>query len=357
MVVAVAAGENVGAVAAGEAVRPTLSGEEDAGGERVAGAGPALRAEGVGAVVGAFGDRGRRAHARGEDVGVGQHLGRERVGVDAAGAQADRRVVVQDHQQRVGLVVEVDEDLDLPRSTALTADAGAEPAEFVVQHRGVGRAWPAGDQDAVRAGGGRRSHGAGAGDLSPAARHDDDLPIGGHEQVCRVIRRAQIDGQKAGGPVEPGTTPPPAPCAAPPAPRRQPRPPRRRRAGLDGCPGDEQPLADLRTGQTGPAARRAPFLRAGTGALAPARTRRSRARSRAHVTPNATRTAGPRDPKVSSMGRPATCAKGTLITGRSPSCSRRPGGAPRGLARDRRVGRAGRRRSRGRPPSRPRSSS
>ena len=83
--------------------------------------------------------------------------------------------------------------------------------------------------------------------------------------------------------------------------------------------------------------------------------RRRWARSFAHATPSPTSSAGPKDPSVSSMGMPPTCALG--ITGRSPSCSRRPGGAPRGLARDRRVGRGSRRRSRGRAPSRPRASS
>jgi hypothetical protein len=107
-------------------------------------------------------------------------------------------------------------------------------------------------------------------------------------------------------------------------------------------------------GQTGPPALRAAFLR---GALARERTGRRRARRFAHATPKPTRTAGPRDPTVSSMGRPPMCAKGALIIGRSRLCSRRLGGAPRGLARDRRVGRGSRRRSRGRPPSRPRVSS
>jgi hypothetical protein len=106
--------------------------------------------------------------------------------------------------------------------------------------------------------------------------------------------------------------------------------------------------------QIGPPALRAAFLR---GALARERTRRRRARSCAHATPNAASNAGPRDPSVSSMGIPPMCAKGAPIIGRSRLCSRRLGGAPRGLAQDRRVGHGSRRRSRGRPPSRPRVSS
>jgi hypothetical protein len=106
--------------------------------------------------------------------------------------------------------------------------------------------------------------------------------------------------------------------------------------------------------QTGPAALRAGFLQ---GALARERTGRRRARSCAHATPNATSNAGPRDPSVSSMGMPPTCANGALIIGRSRSCSRRLRGAPRGLARDRQVGHGSLRRSRGRPPSRPRAGS
>jgi hypothetical protein len=105
--------------------------------------------------------------------------------------------------------------------------------------------------------------------------------------------------------------------------------------------------------QIGPPALRAAFLRG----AARERTGRRRARSCAHATPNATSNAGPRDASVSSMGMPPMCAKGALIIGRSRLCSRRLGGAPRGLARDRRVGRGSRRRSRGRPPSRPRVSS
>ena len=92
-------------------------------------------------------------------------------------------------------------------------------------------------------------------------------------------------------------------------------------------------------------------------ALARERSVRRRAPSFAHVTPSPTTSAGPNDPSVSSMGMPPTCAKGRLITGRSPSCSRRPGGGPRGPARGRRVGHGGRRRSRGRSPCRPRARS
>ncbi len=85
------------------------------------------------------------------------------------------------------------------------------------------------------------------------------------------------------------------------------------------------------------------------------RTRRRRARSFAHTTPSPRSSAGPNEPSVSSTGMPPTCAMG--ITGRSQSCSRRPGGAPRGLARDRRVGRGSRRRSPGRSPCRRRARS
>jgi hypothetical protein len=84
--------------------------------------------------------------------------------------------------------------------------------------------------------------------------------------------------------------------------------------------------------------------------LADERARRKRARSVADAAPNATRSAGPSSPIVSSTGMPAMCAN--EITGRSPWCSRRPGGALRGRGRGRRGGRGSRRRSRGRPASR-----
>jgi hypothetical protein len=109
--------------------------------------------------------------------------------------------------------------------------------------------------------------------------------------------------------------------------------------------------------QTGPPVRPAPRLARAVGSVARERTRRRRARSCAQATPNPTRSAGPKDPSVSSMGMPPTWAVGTLITGRSPWCSRRPGGGPRGRARDRRGGRGSRRRSPGRSPCRRRASS
>jgi hypothetical protein len=108
--------------------------------------------------------------------------------------------------------------------------------------------------------------------------------------------------------------------------------------------------------QTGPPVRAAPRLVRAVGSLARERTQRRRARSFAQANPNPTRSAGPRDPSVSSMGMPPTWAVGTLITGRSPWCSRRPGGGLRGRARDRRGGRGSRRRSPGRSPCRRRAS-
>jgi hypothetical protein len=96
---------------------------------------------------------------------------------------------------------------------------------------------------------------------------------------------------------------------------------------------------------------RAARLRLGRGAscLADERARRRRARSIADAAPNASRTAGAYVPIVSSIGMPAMCAN--EISGRSPWCSRRPGGVPRVLGRGRRGGRGSRRRSRGRPAS------
>ena len=66
---------------------------------------------------------------------------------------------------------------------------------------------------------------------------------------------------------------------------------------------------------------------------------RRRSRSFAHATPTPTTSAGPKDPIVSSMGMPPTCARGTSIIGRSRSCSRRPGGGPRARAPGRRGAR------------------
>jgi hypothetical protein len=105
--------------------------------------------------------------------------------------------------------------------------------------------------------------------------------------------------------------------------------------------------------QTGPPVRAAPRLARAVGSVARERTQRRRARNFAQANPNPTRSAGPRDPSVSSMGMPPTWAVGTLIIGRSRLCSPRPGAGPRGLARDRRGGRGSRRRSRGRSPCRP----
>jgi hypothetical protein len=98
-----------------------------------------------------------------------------------------------------------------------------------------------------------------------------------------------------------------------------------------------------------------PRLGRGATCLADERGRRKRARSVADAAPNVRRSTGPSDPSVSSTGMPAMCASG--ITGRSPWCSRRPGGAPRGRGLGRWGGRGSRRRSRGRPPSRRRASS
>jgi hypothetical protein len=96
-------------------------------------------------------------------------------------------------------------------------------------------------------------------------------------------------------------------------------------------------------------------LARGTSCLADERARRKRARSVADAAPNARRSAGPSDPIVSSTGMLAMCAN--EIIERSPWCSRRPGGAPRGRGRGRRGGRGSRRRSRGRPASHRRASS
>ena len=98
-----------------------------------------------------------------------------------------------------------------------------------------------------------------------------------------------------------------------------------------------------------------PRLGRGASCLADERARRKRARSVADAAPNVRRSAGPSDAIVSSTGMPAMCASG--ITGRSPWCSRRLGGAPRGRARGRWGGCGSRRRSRGRPASRRRASS
>jgi hypothetical protein len=80
-------------------------------------------------------------------------------------------------------------------------------------------------------------------------------------------------------------------------------------------------------------ARCAARLGRGASCLADERARRKRARSVADAAPNVRRSAGPSDAIVSSTGIPAMCASG--ITGRSPWCSRRLGGAPRGRARGR----------------------
>ena len=98
-----------------------------------------------------------------------------------------------------------------------------------------------------------------------------------------------------------------------------------------------------------------PRLGRGASCLADERARRKRARSVADAAPNVRRSAGPSDAIVSSTGMPAMCASG--IIGRSPWCSRRPGGAPRGRGRGRWGGCGSRRRSRGRPASRRRASS
>jgi hypothetical protein len=89
--------------------------------------------------------------------------------------------------------------------------------------------------------------------------------------------------------------------------------------------------------------------------VADASAPRPRARTVADAAPNVRRSAGPSDPIVSSTGTPAMCASG--IIGRSPWCSRRLGGAPRGRARGRWGGCGSRRRSRGRPASHRRASS
>jgi hypothetical protein len=106
-------------------------------------------------------------------------------------------------------------------------------------------------------------------------------------------------------------------------------------------------------------ARRTRATRPGLGreasCVADERARRKRARSVADAAPNVRRSAGPSDPIVSSTGMPVTCASG--IIGRSPWCSRRPGGVPRGRARDRWGGCGSRRRSRGRPACHRRASS
>jgi hypothetical protein len=96
-----------------------------------------------------------------------------------------------------------------------------------------------------------------------------------------------------------------------------------------------------------PARAARPRLAPGASCLADERSRRKRVRSVADAAPNARRSAGPSDPIVSSTGMPAMCAN--EITGRSPWCSRRPGGAPRVPVLARRGGRGGRRRSRRRP--------
>ena len=98
-----------------------------------------------------------------------------------------------------------------------------------------------------------------------------------------------------------------------------------------------------------------PRLGRGASCLADERARRKRARSVADAAPNVRRSAGPSDAIVSSTGMPAMCASG--IIGRSPWCSRRLGGAPRGRGRGRWGGCGSRRRSRGRPASRRRASS
>ena len=98
-----------------------------------------------------------------------------------------------------------------------------------------------------------------------------------------------------------------------------------------------------------------PRLGRGASCLADERARRKRARSVADAAPNVRRSAGPSDAIVSSTGMPAMCASG--ITGRSPWCSRRLGGAPRGRGRGRWGGCGSRRRSRGRPASHRRASS
>jgi hypothetical protein len=100
-----------------------------------------------------------------------------------------------------------------------------------------------------------------------------------------------------------------------------------------------------------------PLLRRWGCALARERTRRRRARRLADATPNTTRSAGPRDPRVSSTGMPPTCARGAPIIGRSRLCSRRRAGAPRGLVRDRRGGHRSQGRSPGRSPCRRQASS
>lgn len=84
------------------------------------------------------------------------------------------------------------------------------------------------------------------------------------------------------------------------------------------------------------------------------RRRRRREPTLADTAPRASSSTGPYIPSVSSIGRPPTCARGTRVTGRSRSCSRRPAGGPRGRARARRGGRGSRRGSPGRAPCRPR---
>ena len=68
----------------------------------------------------------------------------------------------------------------------------------------------------------------------------------------------------------------------------------------------------------------------------------------------------PRHPAASPAARAGTRSSPrwlAMIIGKSPSCSRRPGGEPRGPVRDRRGGHGSRRRSLGRPPFRRRASS
>ena len=101
-----------------------------------------------------------------------------------------------------------------------------------------------------------------------------------------------------------------------------------------------------------PARPRGPRLAPAVGSVARERTQPRRARNFAQANPNPTSSAGPKAPSVSSMGTLPRCASGVPVTGRSPWCSRRLGGVPRGRGRGRRGGRGRRRRSPGQPPSR-----
>ena len=111
-VAALVSHEHVGAGPAGDAVGASARDEEDRRDERGARARAPLGAENVGAraaeaVHRAFG------HPAREDVRIGQALELERVGVDPVAAEADpRAVVVGDPEDRAGLILEADEDLD-----------------------------------------------------------------------------------------------------------------------------------------------------------------------------------------------------------------------------------------------------